>query len=213
MVHGLLREGGLNMNRDRHPSWGRRWAAVAVFCIGGALVACRTAGLKRVFMSLDEQGNRKRTTFFTDTEAIYCVGELVSGRADLTVQAAIQARTRYDPLLDDNVPAEGIAWMAESAPGKTAGTFVSFMLGKVATGGETDSDRAPYPVGTFTCELAIDGEREDSVDFAIAFPACPVLPPVSGQLCRGWVRVGSRCTGAGARSCVCEGSSGAWQCE
>ena len=165
-------------------------------------------------MSLDDQGNRKRTTFFTDTEAIHCVGELVSGRADVTVQATIKARTLYDPSLDDTVPAQGIAWMAESAPGKTAGAFVSFALGKgTAGGGETGSEPAPYPVGTFTCELAIDGEREDSVDFAIAFPACPVLPPVTGQLCRGWVRVGSRCTGVDARPCVCEGPSGAWQCE
>ncbi|HMJ52544.1 MAG TPA: hypothetical protein VK540_10725 [Polyangiaceae bacterium] len=200
------------MKRTKHRSWSGVSIAVGALCFGSALVSCRTAGLKRVFMSLDEQGNRKRTTFFTDTEAIYCVGELVSGRADVTVRSTIQAKTLHDPSSDDMVPALGIAWLAESAPGKTNGAFISFQLGKAEGGGST-SERTPYPVGTFTCELAIDGEREDSVDFDIAFPGCSVLPPVTGQLCRGWVRTGARCADPGARPCVCDGASGAWQCD
>ena len=180
--------------------------------LGAALVSCRTAGLKRVFMALDQEGNRKRTTFFADSSAIFCVGELVSGRADVTVQSTIKAKTLYDPSSDTMVPGLGIAWVGEAAPGSTQGTLVSFELGK-GEGGAGTSEPSPYPVGTFTCELAIDGEREDSVDFDIAFPTCPMLPPTAGQICRGWVRPGSRCDGAGAQLCVCEAASGAWQCE
>jgi hypothetical protein len=205
------------MKRSRYRRWGGG-ATVLAAALGGALsvgsilVSCRTAGLKRVFMSLDEQGNRRRTTFFTDTEAIYCIGELVSGRTDLTVQSTIRAKTLYDPALDDNVPVGAVGWTGESAPGKTNGALIAFGLGK-ALGNAGTSQPEPFPVGTFTCELALDGEPEDSVDFEIAFPPCPMLPPVTGQICGGWVRAGSRCEGAGARRCVCHGPSGAWQCD
>jgi hypothetical protein len=188
-------------------------AVVFAAWLCSTLASCRTAGLKRVFMSLDQQGNRKRSTFFTDTASIFCVGELVSGRADVTVESKIKAKTLYDPSSDTMVPAPGIAWLGESAPGKTEGAFVSFELAKVSDGAGGSSQRSLYPVGTFTCEIAIDGEREDSVDFDIAFPPCPVLPPIAGQLCHGWVRAGSRCQGAGAIPCTCDGASGAWQCE
>jgi hypothetical protein len=187
-------------------------AAAGMVVLGSALGSCKTAGLKQVFMSLDQQGNRKRSMFFTDTASIFCVAEVVSGRADVTVESRIKAKTLYDPSSDSMVPSPGIAWLGESAPGKTEGAFISFELAKVSEGGG-GSSRGLYPVGTFTCELAIDGEREDSVDFDITFPACPMLPPVAGQLCRGWVRAGSRCEGAGARPCTCDAESGAWQCD
>jgi hypothetical protein len=164
-------------------------------------------------MSLDQKGNRQRTTFFADSEAIFCVGELVSARADVTVTSTIKAKKIYDPASDTLVPARGIAWLGESAPGKTEGMFVVFELGKVAAGDGSSSERSPFPAGTFTCELAIDGEREDSVDFEVAFPACPVLPPITGQLCAGWVRAGSRCQGAESRPCLCDEGTGAWQCD
>jgi hypothetical protein len=164
-------------------------------------------------MSLDQQGNRKRSTFFTDSEAIFCVGELVSGRADVTIESTIKAKTLYDPTSDSMVPALGIAWRGEAAPGKTEGTFVSFELAKVSEMASSTSEPSLYPAGTFACELAIDGEREDSVDFEVVFPRCPVLPPVAGQLCRGWVRAGSRCEGASARPCTCDGPTGVWQCD
>jgi hypothetical protein len=187
--------------------------AVVALVLASALIGCNTAGFKRVFMSLDEQGSRKRTTFYTDTSTIYCVGELVSGRADVTVQSTIRAKTLYDPVSNAMLPAPGIGWLGEAAPGKTEGTFVSFELVKSGTGAGHASEKGPYSVGNYSCELAIDGQFEDAVEFAIAFPSCPMLPPVPGQLCAGWVRERSRCEGAGARSCTCDGTSGAWQCD
>ncbi len=176
------------------------------------LASCRTAGLKRVFTSLDQEGNRRRSTFYTDTAAIFCVGELVSGRADVTVDSIITAKRLYDPSADALIPATGVAWRGESAPGKTNGALIAFQLGKAEQAG-ANAESVPYPVGTFRCDLAIDGEREDGVDFEIVFPSCPTLPPTPGQICRGWVRAGARCEGAGARPCVCDEASGAWQCD
>lgn len=163
-------------------------------------------------MALDERGDRKRTTFFTDTTAIFCDGELVSGRADVTVGSSIRAKTIYDPSSDSLVPAHGTPWIGETAPGKTTDTIVSFRLLKVPGGvAGANDDALPYPVGTYNCELSIDGEVEESLDFAIEFPTCPILAPVSGQPCTGWVRLGSLCAGTAGLDCVCA-PSGVWRC-
>ena len=118
----------------------------------------------------------------------------------------------YDPVSDSLIPAEGIGWIGESAPGKTPDTIVSFKLRKSNSDmGTVNEDQLPYPVGTYTCDLSIDGELEDSVSFAILFPACPVLPPTAGEPCAGWVRPGSECAGSFGDACTCD-SSGAWVC-
>lgn len=184
--------------------------AVALAACG--LVSCRTAGFKQVFMSLDETGDRKRTTFFADSTAIFCAGELVSARADVTVNSSIRAKTMYDPVSDSLIPAEGIGWIGESAPGKTTDTIVSFKLLKSTSAiGTANEDQLPYPVGTYTCALSIDGELEDSASFAILFPACPVLPPTANESCAGWVRPGSECAGFEGGTCTCD-PSGTWVC-
>ncbi|HEY3594720.1 MAG TPA: hypothetical protein VGL13_12630 [Polyangiaceae bacterium] len=190
----------------------RRRIGFGVALIVGALTSCRTAGFKRVFMALDQKGDRQRTTFYTDTTAIYCAGELVSGRADVTVGSTIRAKTLYDPLSDSFVPApKDVTWIGESAPGKTDDTMVSFQLLK-SPSGVGNEDNLPYPAGTFTCELSIDGELEDTVEFSIDFPACPILPPTGGEPCAGWVRPGSACDGAAGLTCSCD-PSGAWVCQ
>jgi hypothetical protein len=187
-------------------------AVSAIVLAAWALVSCRTAGFKQVFMALDEKGDRKRTTFFADTTAIFCAGELVSGRADVTVNSSIQAKTLYDPVSDSLIPAQGIGWIGESAPGKTTDTVVSFKLLKGTSAmGSVNEDELPYPVGTYRCDLSIDGELEESVDFAILFPDCPVLPPTAGEPCAGWVRPGAECGGFFGDTCACD-PSGTWAC-
>lgn len=179
-----------------------------------ALVSCRTAGFKQVYMALDDKGDRKRTTFFADTTSIFCVAELVSGRADVTVNSVIRAKTMYDPISDSLVPAQGIGWIGEAAPGKTTDGIVSFKLLKTSGAmGSVNEDQLPYPVGTYTCDLSIDGDLEDSVNFAIQFPACPVLPPTAGEPCEGWVRPQSECAGFYGSPCTCDLLSGAWVCQ
>ena len=191
---------------------GRQGIALAL-CLSASLGACKTAGFRRVFVALDEQGDRKRTTFFTDTGSVFCVGELVSGRTDVTVQAILKVKTLDDASSHAGIVAPSVTALGESAPGKTDGAFVAFDLQGVLRGDGRSADLRPYPVGTFSCELLIDGEVEDSVDFAIAFAPCPALPPVSGQSCKGWVRSGSQCAGVGSGACTCDGESGAWQCD
>src|SRR5438105_9565045 len=50
-------------------------ASVLAFAMLAPALSCRTAGLRRAYTALDAQGNRKRTTFFTDTTGVYCIGE------------------------------------------------------------------------------------------------------------------------------------------
>lgn len=196
---------------DRQRGPGRRSIGVAAL-VACALASCRTAGLKEVFTALDDKGDRKRTTFYSDTTAIFCAGELVSARADVTVGSTIKAKTIYDAASGALVPAEGIGWIGETAPGKTTDTIVSFKLLKAASNaGPVNEDEIPYRVGTYTCDLSIDGDLEGSVDFDIQFPSCPVLPPTSGEPCAGWVRVGSDCVGIFGSTCACDGS-GTWVC-
>jgi hypothetical protein len=193
-------------------TWVSRSAGFAVMAWAMFASSCRTAGFKRVFTALDDRGDRKRTVFFTDTTAIFCVGELVSGRADVTVGSTIRATQLYDPVTDSLMPAQGVAWIGEAAPGTATDTFVSFSLVKAQSSSGTDETGIPYQVGTYTCDLSIDGQNEDSVDFAIEFPACPVLPPSPGEPCAQWVRQGSICDGALGLSCICA-ASGTWSCQ
>lgn len=79
----------------------------------------------------------------------------------------------------------------------------------------------PYPVGTFQCQVQIDGVLQpEQPIFNIDYPPpvagttmiCPVPPPVSGYICAGWVPPGSQCQGFYKdQICKCAGAS--WECE
>jgi hypothetical protein len=95
---------------------------------------------------------------------------------------------------------------------------------------------APYPAGTYTCIISIDGVIEGQTDFTIDFPnneypvqpadpadptlatqaegsACPVPPPVTGVPCYQWVPAGTQCNGfTGGSVCTCETGTGLWNC-
>src|SRR3954452_15413417 len=61
------------------------------------LPACpRTAGVDEVFMSLDEDGARRRNVFYTDTKSISCIAKVASGRKDVTFQLRLRAVQVYD---------------------------------------------------------------------------------------------------------------------
>jgi len=186
-----------------------RW--LCALGVVAAFFSCRTAGFKQVFTALDEQGHSKRTTVYADTGEIFWVGELASGREDVTVSTVIRANTLYDPATDSMVQARGVFWYGEAAPGKTDDTFVSFKLERVPATNVGSSENPPYPIGTFTCEMSIDGHVEDTVDFSIVFPACPKLPPTSGQPCAGWVHLGSECSSGTGLVCTCDGDR-TWHC-
>jgi hypothetical protein len=177
------------------------FGAVALCLLG----SCRSAGIKRAYMSLDSGGERKRDVFYTDSDAIFCVAEVASGRDDVTIEATLRMTAEYSPFDGALAPASVFVGRDEEAPGAGDEIKVAFEL-------ERDDDDQPYRAGQFSCDLAVDGEHEESLGFEIRFPSCPVAPLVSGLACRGFVIQGSRCPGAVAgTTCTCT-ESGAWEC-
>jgi len=163
-------------------------------------------------MALDESGDRRRTTFDTQTKAIFCIGELASGRADVTISAKIRAPVLFDRVSGQMVAADLTMAVGEAAPGKGEHTIVSFKFDPPADPMMTMMAQAYIP-GSYVCELSIDGHLEEQVPFSIGFASCPALPPTTGAPCAGWVRPGASCSGISPRiACACN-ADGLWSCE
>jgi hypothetical protein len=65
----------------------------------------------------------------------------------------------------------------------------------------------------YSCEIKIDGESEQTLNFTINYPQCPAIPVVSGAACAGWVLPNSQCPAQiPGQSCVCN-AQGVWQCQ
>lgn len=174
-------------------------------------VHCKTAGVAHAFMALDGTGNRKRTTFFTDTTQIWCDVQYSSGRTDLTIDVRIRATSLWDDQVQALVPVDEVIANGEMA-GQVGMELVSgFQWVQLdATGSPAAAGTVPYPVGNFVCDVSLDGQPEASLPFTVEFPSCPVPPIVTGAPCAGWVKDGSACPDAFGHPCVCGGDG--WQC-
>ncbi len=76
------------------------------------------------------------------------------------------------------------------------------------------AQQLPFPVGTYTCTLQIDGNVVGSTDFTIIYPPtnCPVPPPITGVPCYQWFPEGSSCMGDVPNTmCRCI-EAGIWSC-
>jgi hypothetical protein len=178
--------------------------ALIVMSLLGALSACDSAGFKRAYMALDSEGNRRRDVFYTDTSAIFCVVEMASGRADVTVTGRLRVLGWYLPPAGEAVETAGVLASEEQAPGVGEDLRVSFEW-------ELEGNE-PYPPGSFECELLLDGELEATLPFKVRYPDCPVAPLFSGLVCQGFVLPGARCPAAIAPGiCTCQ-SDGVWAC-
>ncbi len=82
------------------------------------------------------------------------------------------------------------------------------------------TNSSPFPVGTYVCEVSLDGELQASAPFHIDYPdpnaagqRCPTIPEVSGVPCIEWVPPSSICPGVGAGfCCTCDPMMGLWNC-
>jgi hypothetical protein len=160
-------------------------------------------------MALDNDGTRKRTTFYTDTESIVCVAEVPAPRAGITVSALIR-QTKSDHNVDY------ILGVGEQVPQKqAAGTSVpkvSFALTKSLAGDATLDDSTPWPAGSFQCEVSVDGVLKGIATFTIVVPDCPLYPAATGILCKGFYPNGASCPAQDQRvKCTCD-ASGYWVC-
>jgi len=173
--------------------------------LGSWLLACNTVGVKDTYAALDGQGARKRSVFYTETKAIYCVMEMTSGVEDVTVIARLRANALYSELTGEPAPLDTIVGAEEHAPGAGENIIISFRLDKPM--GEEF-----YPAGDFSCEFLIDGELEASVDFEIRYPECPFAPIETGTSCAGLVLSESECPGPFGDTCLCTPDLGIWEC-
>jgi hypothetical protein len=183
--------------------------------VGTVGPACRTAGLDNAWMSLDESGDRHRTTFYTDTANIYCIGQVDSGTADVSVSSIIRASSIYQASLGTYVPADATVAVSlqDQAPGQGT-TTVAFQLLK-ATPSNGDTSTVPFVPGKYECDLYVNGDLDRTVPFDIEFPDCPVAPPSDGGPCAEWVPPGAVCPGAEAGvTCTCGADpvKGTWSC-
>lgn len=184
----------------------------------GLLVAsCQTAGIKRVYTSTDGAGNYRRTTFYTDSQSIFCVAELASGRDDLTVRTTIRLKRRYDPFTRSlsEKGAEEIG-VEEIAPGKGENLRSVVSVTKKGADGAETKDAAPFIVGEYECAVSIEGDAPEIVHFEVRFPedGCPSFPARDGHVCSGYYPPGAVCPGTSTRGtaaeCTC--TDGAWSC-
>lgn len=184
---------------------GQRGARLLMYAFWMAMlcICCETAGFKRSYMALDSNGERKRDVFYTDTEAIYCVVEMASGRADVTVTAQLRATALYIPPRGNPVDVDIVLAADEEAPGAGDDITLSFEW-------ERDGDE-PYPAGSFVCEVFLDGVLEAQLPFEVRYPDCPVAPIWDGLVCEGFVLPGAKCAGAVSPD-ICRCESGEWRC-
>ena len=182
----------------------RTGALALLFALGA--VSCNTAAVKRGYMSLDTQGDRHRTIFYTDTDTIFCIGELAIGRQDTTIGSTFRALEFAVPPKGELVPTNTVLAVSDAVADSTGDDVkVAFQLLK-------KDSMAPWPAGQFACELSIDGVQEESIPFEIRYPECPFQPSFDGDSCAGFFLPQSTCLGADmAQTCVCE-DTGFWQC-
>lgn len=182
-----------------------RAGALALLCALGA-VSCNTAAVKRGYMSLDAQGDRHRTIFYTDTDTIFCIGEMAIGRKDATLGATFRALDFASPPKGDYVATDTVLAVTDTVANSTGDDVTaSFQLLKKRS-------MDPWPAGYFQCEISIDGVKEETIPFEIRYPDCPFQPSFDGDNCLGFFLPGATCPGAdSAQTCVCS-DAGAWQC-
>jgi hypothetical protein len=178
-------------------------------CVLGAVLGplgCNSSGFKDAYMALDGEGNRQRDVFQTENDQIYCIAEMASGTADVSVVARVRVWALYDPLTGERQERAGeVVGAEEQAPG--AGTDINavFLIEK-----PDGSDF--YPAGVFTCDLYLDGELEESLDFEIRYPDCPFEPVAAGSACAGLVLLGNQCPSPAGGTCTCAVDTGLWSC-
>ncbi len=231
--------------------------------------SCATAGVRYVVMSIDQAGLQPRSTFFTDSQAIYCVAKYSGARADATLDFVVRQTQSFDwdnnkyntdenappahPLFagaEQNggvqtegsvafqVPPTGILvsstctgyCMIDPPPGVNPCDVAHTYLGVDTCGYgsaccfdefgpqvDQTSQSFPYPVGSYECDVYLDGKQVGSEPFNVIFPdasasGCPPSPPAQEVPCRYWVQKGTQCTGFAA-GVVCTCNNYTWSCK
>ena len=184
-----------------------RGLILSFLLLGAVLASCGSGPSVDAFMALDG-GERKRNTFFTDTENINCIAQMKGSRDGLTVFATVRQTQASDGK------AEALTFQIGELPANKSTTSLVFGLAHAGNPNLVGPENAdPWPVGAFVCEVAVDGVVKATAPFVIQMPKCPVYPAGAGYRCAGFYPAGSVCPSADtAVNCTCSGDTGLWVC-
>jgi hypothetical protein len=194
---------------------------VSFACLGVAVVACSTTvGVKDVYLSVDQDGARKRAEFFTDSDSIYCVVELSSARSGVTLDVLIRQISRIDLTSGEEGNVSRVLAASDQPVSKGTAQRVAIPLERPEL---EDKDAAeattapPFSAGNYQCEVAIDGAPQAPVPFRISLAQCPASEIKDATFCLGFYKSGTKCrrygdTSKEGASCTCEGSTKKWKC-
>lgn len=172
-----------------------------------------TANVSDVYISLDEDGARRRNQFTTDTANIFCMIEYSVGRKDVTIEVTIK-RTNADGVT--------IVAATDIHPDITKDTTKHIPLGvKVPrfsldeNGRLKEDDEAPYEVGRYRCDVKLDGQLKSFAEFDVSFPDCPTAQIIQGSRCAGFYEIPRECPragNAGDQEPTCSCTLKGWNC-
>lgn len=193
----------------------------AALVVSGLLPACTaTANVSDVWMSIDEDGARRRNVFFTDSERATCVAEVGIGRNDVTIEMLIR-QTRGAPLgTEDFAEMNAVVTAAEFRPEITQGSPGVLALTMKRSSGDEGStsqndDEAPLPPGSYVCEVMLDGALQKRALFNIQYAPCPTTVIQTGTPCLGFYPLDRICPKSGATGApepICRCDADGWSC-
>ena len=171
------------------------------------LGSCGSGPSVSAFMALDT-GERKRTTFYTDTANINCIAEFHGAKDGLTVFASVR-----QTISDTGKPVNLVFQIGELPASKTTTSLVFSLAHTGNPNLVSAADADPWPPGAYVCDVSVDGVVKANAPFIIQVPKCPVYPAASGYKCQGFYPTGTVCPSADANvTCTCSGDTGLWVC-
>jgi hypothetical protein len=208
-------------------------ATAAVIALLAPLVeACADTEVHSVYAALDASGDRRRSSFFTDTSTIYCDADYAAQRLDITFNAVI--RQVFDPkggtvpLNEPGANADIVTAIGELDPGISHGVLSLQWSRPMDTSGSGAT--LPFPAGWYRCEYFVDGidpktglrsgqkVLQGQTSFRVDYIFCPVAGVTAGTLCRNYVQPGTvggptntGCKGTDAsKTYKCDEAAGVW---
>jgi hypothetical protein len=198
--------------------------ALSMFAL--SMLSCTsTANVSDVWMSIDDDGARRRTLFFADSASVVCIAEVGIGRRDVTVEMLIRQIRELPAGAGGTEFQETNRVVAsnEIHPTPTSGRPALLALKMVptatdATGNTQENDVAPFRPGSYVCEVLVDGKDSGQAAFNIRYADCPTARIVSGQPCAGFYATdppticpANGASGSAEPTCTCSGAGG-WEC-
>lgn len=189
--------------------------------MASAAPACTTtANVSDVWMSLDDDGARRRKVFYTDSDNVTCIAEIGVGRKDVTFEMLIRRIAEAPFGTDDFEAVNKVITANEVHPAPTQGaTTITLKMEPTTVSAEgklEESDEAPFTPGSYVCEVRIDGEKVKQVAFNIDYAPCPTLQIQQQAPCVGFYTTGTECPAGGESGdpdpkCACTDKG--WECD